>query len=80
MELRRSTRIITPSLKALEAAENAKCFERSKRVRRYIASIPDSHMNYVESQLQLLTAQDPMIDQIDHLSSILSACGFCHSS
>ena len=75
MELRRSTRLITPSLKALEAAENTKSYEKRKRVRKYIDSIPDTHMNYVEEQLKELTAKDPLTEQIDHLELILAKCG-----
>ena len=75
MEPRRSTRLIKPSLKALEAAETAKSYERHKRVKKLIEAIPDIQMEYVEKQLEHLSTISPFVEQIDHLETILSKFG-----
>jgi len=75
MEPRRSTRIIRPSLKALEAAETAKSYERHKRAKKLIEAIPDTQMEYVEKQLTHLANISPFVEQIDHLETIMAKIG-----
>jgi len=74
--LRRSTRKITPSLKALEIMENLKAIpKRKERVKKIIEVIPDIHMEYVEQQFNHITVSNPTIDPVDHLVSILYSIG-----
>ena len=70
--LRRSPRIFTPSLKAIEAMANAAPI-RKARVKKAIDAIPDTHMEYVEMQLNYQIAANPTNDPITQLEGILAS-------
>ena len=72
--LRRSTRKFTPSLKAIEAMANAGPI-RKARAKKVIDAVPDTHMDYVEMQLNNQIAANPDIDPISQLEGILAAMG-----
>lgn len=72
--LRRSARKFTPSLKAIEAMANAAPI-REARVKKAIDAIPDTHMDYVEMQLNSQIATNPTIDPITQLEGILTSMG-----
>ena len=72
--LRRSQRKFTPSLKAIEAMANANLI-RKARVKKAIDAIPDTHMDYVEMQLNNQIAANPTNDPISQLEGILASIG-----
>ncbi len=72
--LRRSPRKFTPSLKAIEAMANAGPI-RKARVKKAIDAIPDTHIDYVEMQLNYQIATNPSNDPISHLECILASMG-----
>ena len=72
--LRRSPRKFTPSLKAIEAMANTAPI-RKARVKKAIDAIPDTHMDYVEMQLNSQIATNPTVDPITQLEGILTSMG-----
>lgn len=72
--LRRSPRKFTPSLKAIEAMANAGPI-RKARVKKALDAVPDTHMDYVEMQLNYQITANPVNDPITHLESILMSMG-----
>jgi hypothetical protein len=72
--LRRSPRKFTPSLKAIMAMANATSV-RKARVEKVIDAVPDTYMDYVETQLNLKITANPTNDPINHLESVLAAMG-----
>ena len=72
--LRRSPRKFTPSLKAIEAMANASPI-RKARVKKAIDAVPDTHMDYVEMQLNNKIEANPQNDPVTHLEGILAAMG-----
>ena len=72
--LRRSPRKFTPSLKAIEAMANANLIKKA-RVKKAIDAVPDTHMDYVEMQLNYQIATNPINDPISQLEGILASMG-----